>query len=302
MVAAADDDSQAWRLTPLASGVFRIHNDSQGRRWSLAGQPANSPSLKPTSNSPDQLWQLIPAPGNPEDMLLANLGTGVPHQVLTWSAGSGFSMQPRTWSSGQLWRLARWQRRLPPVFAGYQFISREVQPNPPQPPANVELRNSHSKELWVLLVDRAMANGGQRLKIPPGQSAKVSLERDTGATLVEIYERGNPFGGVSREEFVTPLPPAPRYDLTVYEVIVQSISIDSTVPGGKLDDVQYAPRSLGWFELPPADLLKDGPLDVYEIAKAQQNPGQVRRIDPAQWKSTSPPADPVEELLKKYQR
>jgi hypothetical protein len=212
-------------------------------------------------------------------------------------------VKPRHWGFGCGWRLEKIRIGLPPIFADYRFVSREVRPNPALPPAQVELTNSNTKELWVLVVDRLQGNGGLRVKLPPGKSTSVSLERDSGATLVEVFERGLPSGLVQRDELVTVLPPSPRYDASVYELIVQSVAIDGTVrggKGGKLEDVQHAPRSVGWFELPPGDLLPDGLLDAYAAAKAQQNPGQVRRIDPQQWQPGPTVADPVESLLNKF--
>ena len=299
LAAMAEEDSQVWHVNPVATGVFRIHSDARGRGWSLANLPENALRLVPTSNSTDQLWNFVAAPGNPGRFALASLRIGPTPLVLTWTAG-GCAIRPRMWSVNQLWQVVPLNRGLPPVFAEYVFSSRELQPNPPLQPANVELTNSHSKELWVLLVDRALSNGGTRVKIPPSGSITISLERDAGATLLEVYERTVPFVGVQREEFATPIPPASRYDLSVYEVIVQSIAIDRTAKGrGKLEDVQYAPRSLGWFELPPQ--LNDGPLDVYEAAKSQENPGQVRRLDLKQWQSQPTTPDPVESLLNKVQ-
>lgn len=297
----ADEDAQVWHLNPVAPGVFRIHSDARGRGWSLASVPENAPRLVPTSNSTDQLWHFVAAPGDPSRFALASLRTAPAPAVLTWTDGLGCAMRPRVWSPNQMWRVVHLNRGLPPVFGEYVFSSRQIQPNPPLQAANVEFTNSHSKELWVLLVDRA-ANGNTRLKIPSGGSIVISLQRDAGAMLVEYYERTVPFGGVQREEFATPIPPASRYDLSVYEVIVQSIAIDRTAKGrNKVEDVQYAPRSLGWFELPPGPDLVDGPLDVYEAAKSQQNPGGVRRLDLKQWQSQPTNPDPVESLLNKLQ-
>jgi hypothetical protein len=293
-----DDDRQSWHLVALGSSVFRIHNDAWGRRWSLAGRPEDGPRLARTSDSPDQLWRLVASAGSPGELVCANVG--VAGRVLACGATGLVAVQPRHWGAGCGWRLEKIRIGLPPIFADYRFVSREVRSNPALPPAQVELTNSHSKELWVLLVDRLQGGGGLRLKVPAGKSTTIALERDPGAALVEVFERGLPNGLVQRDELVTALPPAPRYDASVYELIVQSIAIDATVRGGKLEDVQHAPRSIGWFEFPPGDLLPDGPLDVYDVAKAQQNPGQVRRIDPQQWQPGPAAADPVESLLNKF--
>jgi hypothetical protein len=298
MSMVAEEDSQTWHLLPLGNGLFRIYSDAWGRRWSLASRPEDTPQLVRTSDSVDQLWRVSGIAGDPSQLALAAVGAGMPPRVLAYSSAGRLAMRPRGWGAGFGWRLEKVRVWWPPAFVGYRFVSREIRPHPPLPPARLELANSHSKELWVLLADRLA--GGMRLKVPAGKSVPVTLERDAGATLVEVYEQQFPDGTVQREEFVTELPPAPRYDLSVYELIVQSIAIDRTVPGGKLEDVQHSPRSLGWFELPPGDQLADGPLDVYGVAVEQNNPGVVRRINPADWQPRAPGADPVESLLEKF--
>jgi hypothetical protein len=298
----ADADSQFWHFTPLGQGLVRIHSDRQGRPWSLAGVPGDSPQMAPTAHTLDQLWQLTPVPRDPGWFMLTNLAPANNPMALTLQAGGELALTRSTWNDAQLWRLARVDVPLPPIFGQYRFVSREVRPNPALAPAKVDLANNHSKDLWVLLVDRQRPNANTKLKLPAGQVTAVTLERDAGGTLVEIYERVLPNGVVEREEFATEIPPAVRYDLSVYELIVQSVAIDRTVKGGKVEDVQYAPKSVGWFELPPGPALTDGTIDVYPAAVEQANPGQVRRIDPAQWQAKPAAVDPVEALLKKYEK
>jgi hypothetical protein len=190
---------------------------------------------------------------------------------------------------------------LPPVFSEYRFVSRELRPNPPLEPALVEFANSHSRELWVLVADRRNPTQSMHLRIPAGKAETISLARDSGGTLVEVYEYGVP-GLTQRDEFVTPLPALVRYDVSVYELAVQSIAIDRTVPGGKLDRVNYSPKSVGWFELPPGSELESSPLDVFQTARRQKNPGAVRRIDPSEWEAPAKTTDPVESLLDEFQQ
>lgn len=310
--APRDDDQQIWHLTSLGTGLFRIHNDSRGARWSLAGRADGSLLLVRTGNLPEQIWRISPAFGRPDEMLLMNLGPWGAPRVLVRDRAGRLRLAPPGGGPAERWRFARLGPRWPTIFDEYRFHSREVRPNAELPDAHVELTNSHSKELWVLLTDRSVSpvaggtgrlpgSAGKRIKIPAGKSTTIDLARDAGATLVEVFERVTPFG-VERDEWTVPLPPVSRYDLSVYEVIVQSVAIDATVPGGKLEDVQYAPRSLGWFELPAGKLLGDGPLDVYVTAKDQKNPGQVRRIDPRDWQSSPAPTDPVEAALERVKK
>jgi hypothetical protein len=296
---AANDDGQAWLVTPLENGYVRIHSGLRGRRWSLAGAPDGLPRLEKTSRDANQLWQIVPIADRPGRYAFACAGRERTAHVLTVGASGVLGLQPFVYSPAQMWIQRPWGGVLPPVFSEYRFVSRELQPNPPLEPARVEFVNSHSKELWVLVADRRNPAQSMHLRIPAGKGETVSLARDSGGLLVEVYDYGVP-GLAQRDEFVTPLPPFVRYDVSVYELAVQSISIDRTVPGGKLDRVNYSPKSLGWFELPPGVELEGGPLDVFETARRQKNPGAVRRIDPSEWESPAKTTDPVESLLDEF--
>ena len=297
----ADDDAQAWLLTPLDNGYYRIHGGLQGRRWSLSGRPGGLPRLERTAQDVNQLWQVLPIHDRPGCHAFACAGRGVTHHVLTVDAAGALSLQPFAYSTSQMWRLRPWGGVLPPVFSEYRSVTRELRPEPPLEPALVEFVNSHSKELWVLVADRGDPAKSLRLRIPAGKSETVSLVRDAGGTLVEVYEYGAP-GLTQRDELATPLPPSVRYDVSVYEVAVQSIAIDRTVPGGKLENVNYSPKSVGWFELAPGPELESGPLDVFQTAGRQGNAGAVRRIDPSEWQPQTTPADPVESLLDEFRK
>ncbi|MGE0761334.1 MAG: hypothetical protein AB7F89_26705 [Pirellulaceae bacterium] len=291
--------AQVWRFTPLGGGLVRLHSDAWGPEWSLAGHPEDAPRLERTSDALDQLWRIVPAPGGAGEVGLVNVG--MEPGVLAYHDTGHLAVKPRGWGVGYNWRLTVVSAALPPQYTQYRFVTQEVRPRPALAPAKVELRNQHAKELWVLLYDR-LRTSGEVIKIPPAMAVTTALERDAGATIVEIYERVLPNGVVRREEIVSQVPAATRYDLSVYEVIAQSVAIDRTVPGGKLEDVQYAPRSIGWFELPPGEQLGDDTIDVYAAANAQQNPGQVRRLDPKAWQAAPKAADPVESLLEQFQR
>ena len=302
MQRVADVESQFWHFTTLGRGVVRIHSDRQGRPWSLAGVPGDAPRMAPTADTLDQLWQIIAVPRDPGWFVLTSLVPANTPMALTLQPDGELALTRSTWNDAQLWRLVRLDVPLPPIFGQYRFVSREIRPNDSLAPAKIELLNSHSKELWILLVDRQRPNTNAKVKIPAEEKKEITLEREPGGVLVEIYERVLPNGLVEREEFVTELPPAVRYDLSVYELIVQSVAIDRTVKGGKIEDVQHAPKSVGWFELPAGPGLKDGSIDVYPAAAEQENPGQVRRIDPAQWQAKPAAIDPVESVLKKFEK
>jgi len=222
--------------------------------------------------------------------------------VLTVGPGGALVLRPFTFAPGQLWRCRRLARALPVVFTQYRSASHEFRPNPPLPPARVEFVNDHRNELWALVVDRRNAMPPIKLKIPAGKSEVRELDRDAGGTLIEVYEQVTNIGTVDREEWATPVPPSILYDVSVYDVALQSIAIDRTVPGGKVEDVNYQPKSVGWFELPPGSGLSDGPLPLYDTAKQRGNPGGVRKIDPARWRPDSGTDDPVERLLNEFKK
>ena len=57
-VLVAPVHAQAWLLTPLDNGYYRIHSGLQGRRWSLSGRPGGPPQLERTAHDVNQLWQV----------------------------------------------------------------------------------------------------------------------------------------------------------------------------------------------------------------------------------------------------
>ena len=106
------------------------------------------------------------------------------------------------------------------------------------------------------------------------------------------------------KQFVTQIPPAPIYDLSVYEEFLQSIAIDRTgTSPNPIEDVNYQPKSIGWLPLPPgAALPARGQIDAYEDAKAANNPGAVRRFDPRSLEKPSAQPDPLKAILDSTRR
>ena len=116
---------------------------------------------------------------------------------------------------------------------------------------------------------------------------------------METWELIGPAGDLIIEERITRLPPRQFYDISVYELIIQSIAIDSTKKGkGKIEDVQMSPKSIGAFPLAAGSALGDQRIDVYSEARLNRNPGGVRRLDMRQWHEDVPePLDPIEQRL-----
>jgi len=172
---------------------------------------------------------------------------------------------------------------LPPAQV---LVSREVTAAANLPPVNVEFANTYRRELWVLIADLSNPANVIRLKIKPDKSQTVRLERDGGSRVVENFQVTGPLGGTRIEQQVYEIPAQALYDVSVYELFLQSVAIDRTKDGGgKIEDVNWSPKSVGIFQLPAGAALEEGSvLDVYAAAKAAENPGGVRRLVLENWK------------------
>ena len=54
---------------------------------------------------------------------------------------------------------------------------------------------------------------------------------------------------------------------------------------GRIEDINFSPRSIGIFPVAPGGQLRTGTvIDVYGAAQAERNPGAARRLDMRQWK------------------
>ncbi len=302
MAPAADVATQEWRLVEAGQGYYRLQCPGGGRRSSLGVYDGGYRArLGRTTNDIHQLWRLSPVGRHPGSYRLTNACDDFLGRSLAGARHGAVTLAPIRARPEQFWILERLTPIPSAILAAHRTTSRQLTPNPPLAPARVEMANTHSKELWVLVTDLSDPVHSLQLKIPPGQSQTVSLARDPGATLVEVCEVASPYGTIQREEFVTPLPPAVLYDVSVYELILQSISIDRTVPGGRLDGTNYSPKSVGRFIVPPGAALEDGRVDVYQDARRRNNPGDVRRIDPREWKDDPQAEHPVDALLREFQ-
>jgi len=239
----------------------------------------------------DGVWQTWHAPhaGASWTRLVITQGMRPFGPVALHGAGRyGFAVDPR--GSLLVARYASsgaWHTHLcAPRFAlAPQLVSREVLANAPLAPARVELVNRHQLELWVLIADVRFPQQSSRLKILPGESKTVELARDAGGRVVETFAVPSPLGIVEEQQTFV-LPPETLYDISVYELFLQSIAIDRTKRGaGAIEDENWSPKSIGVFPIPPGEQLRDGDvIDVFDAARRQQNPGAVRRLDLQEWK------------------
>ncbi|MFY7877817.1 MAG: hypothetical protein ACOVQM_20340, partial [Pirellula sp.] len=72
-----------------------------------------------------------------------------------------------------------------------------------------------------------------------------------------------------------------------------------------IEDVNYQPRSIGFFLVPPGDALpEESEIDAYGMAMSAQNPGSVRRLSQRDLElgNKGPASDPLKDLLKQFQK
>ncbi len=97
----------------------------------------------------------------------------------------------------------------------------------------------------------------------------------------------------------------PLYDISIYEIFLQSIAIDRTgTSPNPIEDVNYQPRSIGIFQVPPgAQLPQNARIDVMQTAQQSRNPGGVRPL-PSKMKpvtGANPGTDPLKDILNEIQ-
>ena len=294
MLASLEANRAQWYVVPAGQSFVRVQQLVAGDWLALTADPRRGLSLQPAAQNVGQLWRVVAANSASAYWLESASSPGM---SLAATASGAVTLLPLGSAPGQLW----WPtpvELLPGHEPLWRSVSHEVRANPPLPPAQIELINSHDSPLLILIGDRRAPNVRQ-LRIEPSSHATVAFDRDAGATLVESYEiRGS--GGVwDRQQFITQIPPAPIYDLSVYEVFLQSIAIDRTGTSPQvIEDINYQPKSVGFVILPPGVALPDrGQFDVYAEARAANNPGAVRRFDPRSLEKPSPTPDPLQAIL-----
>jgi hypothetical protein len=291
--------SQAWYIVPLPNGLARVQYVDNGTVLALGCQNNSSPlDLYALADRADQLWRISPCPGHAGSYALESLQ--YPGQALTFQQNR-LALAPIAYSPYQQW----WPTTpiVPAVQPLYRSVSQNVIPNPPLAPANVVLRNTHNETLILLVSDIRNGGASQKLRIPRGGSEQIAMDRDSGATIVETFEVRSHYGDWDRREFRTPVPPAPIYDISVYEEFLQSIAIDATgTSPNPIEDINYQPRSVGLVLVPPGVALPDQvTLDPFRMAEAANNAGAVRRLNPKDYDQKMPASDPLRDILREFQ-
>lgn len=329
--AAANDADSAWYIVPVGQDMVRLQQNV-GNRWLALGVDPNgfpnqgapgagiggarfggigiggngiggngaSVRFAPIGQSIQQLWRIQPCMGGGYTFE----SVWMPGYGLTCVPNSGLWLQPFVNNPWQVW----WAQT--PVFQvpvpQYRTTAEQIVPNPPLPPVTLRIANTHTDGILVLLADRRNPQQPLSLRIPAGGSETVTLERDAGGTVIQTIELMDGFGNIDRQEYQIPVPPAVLYDISIYEEFLQSIAIDRTGKSpNPIEDVNYQPRSVGFFLLPAGAAIEDNSvIDAYRAAADSQNPGAVRRLNPKNLPNSSsqaPARDPLKDLLQQFQ-
>lgn len=282
-----------WFVVPAGRGYVRLQMHEGGDWLALAVTSRNTLALDYLAQDASQLWRVVRTNSGPAGFWLES--AAMPGMAISGTPGGAVGLAPIGASWEQVWQTSL----LPaaPAEPLWRSISHEVTPNAPLPPAQIDLLNSHTMPI-VVLVGHRRSQAVEPVRVDPGGLATHSFERDAGASIVEVYETRSPGGVWSRQQFVTPIPPAILYDLSVYEEFVQSIAIDRTgTSPNPIEDISVLPKSVGMILVPPGTALPArGRMDVYAQARAANNPGIVRRWDPRTFDRPST-FDPIQEAL-----
>lgn len=182
------------------------------------------------------------------------------------------------------WNGDTWSTRYAVPGLGFspQMVGREYVPDPPLTPAEITLQNSGDDPLLVQIVDLAVPRQPTELKIPPGSSAAVELERESGGVLKETFLIPGPAGILIEQTAVHPVAPEQRYWLVVWSdrEVYRVLPFPNARPGAPKSVTEGFSRrsgvSLGVIPVPPGDLLREKEdFDLIPITRRLRNPGAV---------------------------
>jgi hypothetical protein len=295
-------------------GIVRIHGGEQGAALS-AQRATGAVQMTQPGTTIGEFWRFLPL--NPAGDVAWLESVAFPGQLLSvrpdGSVGIEYQSdarardpllahQPSTDSQQWVFRsLSPPGTSVGPSLGANSAVARMAAPNaiesrlipyPPLPPAEIDFENSSRRELWVLLADRRNGKPPRALRIPAGSAVRISLDRDPGARLQEVHQIQRADGSISEVDFVVELPIRTYYDVSVYELMLKSIAIDRTGKSpNPVEEMNFQPRSLGWYLLPAGNALTSGRHDVYEKALRSGNPGGVRRLTAADYRTLAPQPD-----------
>ncbi len=306
--------------TPVASDVFPIGLppgpklnvaaiDPAGNLvlWSKpAGLPWSPPAVVATGQSPGTPLKLgdsafgpmlstINSGGNWHVWLNEPPGVWVDHPVgpgffmggpiaFAPAVGTFFTVDPIGRMVCANWDGSVWATGYAMPLLAYtpQMVSRQFIPNAELPPARVLLANSGTDPLLVQIVDLFVPRQPPEETIPPGGQIEITLQRESGGFLEEVFLIPGPGGTLIEQTDRHPIPPDQRFTLALwsdretYKVLPFK---DARKGAPKTVTEGFSRRSqvsLGVIPIPPGELLQDGEqLDLIQIAKRLKNPGAV---------------------------
>jgi len=291
------NQAQFWTLSPVSSDTFRVQLFASGSLWSLSVDPnSGQVGFQRSAQTHEQLWRVTPARSRPGAIRLESFV--FPGNFLAGDANSSVSLQSWSRSPTQLWYFDT--APPPPTIAIplQKMVQQSTESNPPLEPVVARFLNSNRNELLVRIGDLRTGISTD-VSIPVGGHHDVEIQRDAGATFTERYDVIGPTGVILSQQFTTLVPPTILYDVSVYEKFLQSIAIDRTGKSpNRIEDINYQPKSVGYFVIPPGDQFRGGNVDVFGQAKQANNPGGVRRIDPNTFNQPADRVDPLEDVLR----
>ena len=258
-----------------------------GGRWSLSVVGVDGSWVEWTAEQTEGPWRAIPIAAG----LSPRTATGIdPTASYAFALDRRGDLRVASRERGGRWSCVICGYEPPPaphpaVLAPPVLISRQVIAATPLPAAAVNLVNRHERELWVVVADLRNPAKVAKFKIKPGETKNLLVDRDAGSRIIETWQIADPFGGSRIERNGYEVPPQPLYDVSVYERVLQSVAIDRTKRGqGRIEDVNWSPKSVGFFLLPAGpELPAKATIDLYAEAVGANNPGGVRQINPQEW-------------------
>jgi hypothetical protein len=200
------------------------------------------------------------------------------------AVGTFFTIDPLGRLVCANWTGSAWSTgyAMPSLAYTPQLVSREFIPNPDLPPASVTLINSGTDPLVVQIVDLFDPRQPPEEKIPAGGQLTLTMERESGGTLEEIFLAPGPGGTLIEQTASHPIPPEQRYTLALWsdKETYKVLPFKKARPGAPKSVKEGFSRrsqvSLGVIPVVPGELLQDGEqFDLVRLAAQMKNPGAV---------------------------
>ncbi len=281
------------------AGNLLLWSKSAGAPWTppaviAKGQPPGSPlQLSHTTFGPMlstigsggkwNVWVNTPPTGWKKHLVGVGYSTGAPIACAP-GVGTFFTVDPLGRLISAHWNGKGWTTAYALLLLARspQLVSREVVPNPPLPPASVTLLNTGSDPLVVQIVDLFDPRPSPDQKIDAGGKLLVSMTRDSGSTLEEVFLVPGADGLLREQKESHPIPPEQRYTLTVWsdKETYKVLPFKGAKPGApKAVTEGFSQRtqvSLGVIPIPAGEQLRDGEqLDLVPITQRLKNAGAV---------------------------